>query len=178
MRFYKLVFILILAGCSSVSGVVTTPDADDISLADDLDTDAIIAGAIPTSGSADYLGTLSLTLPDAASAITSPLSLAVDFGGSDAQVTGEAADFTGYEGALYLTRGIIDRDTVEGASEISGSLSGSLKEGDNNHLIFGTFAGDFSGTEQEAISGAVDGSTLLLGTQATFSGTFLAGQVP
>ena len=178
MRFYKLVLILILAGCGSASGVVTTPDANDIPFADDLEIDVITEGAIPTSGSADYLGTLSLTLPDAASAITSPLSLAVDFGGSDAQVTGEAADFTGYDGALYLTRGTIDRDPVEGASEISGSVSGSLKEGDNNHLIFGTFAGAFSGTGQEAISGAVDGSTLLLGTQATFSGTFLAGQVP
>lgn len=166
------------SGSAGTGGPVTTdPDIIDRPLPD---TDPVLPGNLPTTGRASFSGQLSLELAPTGTSMTiaSPLSLAVDFGGTDAQVTGEAAGFSGFDGRLFLSLGQIDRAADGAQPAIAGRIAGTLKENTQSYLIFGTFDGDFRGSSQAAVSGRVAGSVLANNAQTPLTGSYQAGRLP
>lgn len=175
MRWFIPFLFVVLSACSGGGG---TLDPLDPSGPGD-PTDPTDPSGLPLSGLASYAGQLSFGLPRAGIApatITSPLTVAVNFGATDVQVTGQARSFAGFEGALFLTLGEIDRAPAAGAPSYAGSISGTLKAGADSYLVFGQFDGDFLGEGQAAMSGQVSGNVRTTTDQSSFTGSYQAAR--
>ncbi|MEJ6397958.1 hypothetical protein [Yoonia sp. 208BN28-4] len=185
MQYHFLIpLFLLLAACGGSSGSAVDSTAEpppDTNQRPVPDIDLVDPTDLPVSGRFDYAGEISLDFAPAGGALqtaTSPLALDVDFGGGDAQVTGHADGFSGYNGRIFFSLGEIDRTAGDTRPAITGTLSGTLKEASENYLVFGTFDGSFRGTSQDAISGRIVGSVLNNSVESPLSGSYQAGRAP
>ncbi len=186
MRWIYLGLFMILGACGGggATGMADPVKDPDLFEKPVPDIDPVDPAYLPLTGRAGYAGQLSLDLQLANAVggvrdtITSPLSISVDFAGTDAQVTGEAGSFAGFDGRLYLTVGEIDRAAAGTTPAIAGRVAGTLKEDAESYLIYGTFDGDFRGSTQAAISGRLMGSVLNNNTQSSFEGSYQGGRLP
>ena len=136
---------------------------------------------LPQSGVANYLGFMTLNLPVNGSRgeAVGDLSLAVDFGAAQGQVTGTADGFVllgdSLTGRIFVTAGQIIAETSTDPAGFEADLSGSLKGGAlPNTLLTGTIDADFETTDGSVISGTAFGDLTTTSGIDVFDGTFSA----
>lgn len=177
-------FAAFLAGCSSSAGGATTDPGEPMIPEPTPIPAPEVPPRIPTGGSATYNGRISLDFRANAGGdvtLVGALSLAVDFGGTATQLSGEASSFQAlsggaYTGSVFFTRGVIDRGAATGEPDFAGAISGALRGDVTSYVLFGTFYGGFAGSGVQALRGTVSGTAREGGVDTVLTGAFSGGE--
>ncbi len=151
-------------GGSNANGTETFSDlrATFLSINNEIDFNSVVdASTLPTSGSANYNGSVFFTTPQSLIVI-GELDLAVDFAAS--QFDGEATGFAdekgfAYDGKLEVANGDINRSADPDTTyAFVGEIDGTISDPDDNAYAVDAFiVGDFFGSDEEYIAGVIKG---------------------
>lgn len=168
----------LLAGCGSSGGQTSEDRALDAAELEDTLAQENISNpaALPSNGTADYRGFMTLALPigGAATDYVGDLDMVVDFGAPRNQVSGSVGNFDGLTGELSIGGGDVDRGTdVDVDFTFDGGLTGTLMQGADGYAVDGNIVGEFRGRNQDGLTGLVygdidgpDGQDLFQGSMA------------
>ncbi|MDG1376527.1 MAG: hypothetical protein P8P56_05820 [Yoonia sp.] len=180
MRVFVLVILLCgLTGCSGGTAGDGLPRRDQAAALEAALAEENISApsALPTRGTATYVGFMTLGLPigGAAQDYVGDLDMGVDFGAIRNQVSGSASNFNGLTGTLTLAGGDLDRTTDPNINyTFDGALTGTLAQSGNRYNFDGSIVGEFRGRNQDGLTGVVLGDINGLDGQDLFDGSIAA----
>lgn len=179
---FIVIGIGLLAGCSSGAGGTTPARGDqaaelEAALAQENVSDP---DALPTAGTANYAGFMTLGLPigDARQDYVGDLDLSVDFASTRDQVSGTASNFNGLSGELAIAGGDLDRTTDTSVDyTFDGTVTGTLAQAGQNYAIDGSIVGEFRGRFQDGLTGVIYGDIDGPDGQDLFDGSIAATRI-
>jgi hypothetical protein len=160
--------IVLISACSSGDGRSSTESYSDLrttylSIDNEISADSVVdPSTLPTSGSANYDGTLFIETP-ANVDILGKLEMAFDF--DNDSFNGKATDFVDddndtYDGQLDITNGDINRAANTAVTvTFFGDVDGTITDPDDNfYTIDAQVVGNFYGDDEQYIAGGVRGT--------------------